>query len=106
MKRVSPEKLQRELKAKMLDGEHTMTELYSIYTSMMSIDFDMRYQIMEKKTFNNRLTEWSNVEGSWLVKKGVGKNALYHKWVCHRSHMTRKQFKLSAMRLYERYKPW
>ena len=91
MKRVSPEKLQRELKAKMLDGEYTIDELYRIYDSMMRIDFDLQYQTMTPKTFSNKLTEWSNAAGSWLIKKGVGKSALYHKRCCKRLKISRQE---------------
>ena len=106
MKRVSPEKLQRELKAIMRDGQYRVDEMYSLYLNMMRLDFDLQYQIMTPKTFSNKLTEWSNVEGSWLIKKGIGKGALYHKRCCQRSDITRQEWRQRANRLYERIKPW
>jgi len=98
MKKMSQEKLQRELQAKMLGGEYTVEELYTIYLGIMGIDFNLSHKAVEEKTFRNKLTEWSNTEGSWLVKKGMGKSATYHKWVCHRSDMSRSQILMTVRR--------
>jgi hypothetical protein len=106
MKRVCHKKLQRELQAAMLDGKYTIVELYAIYTRIMTISFDRQYKIMTLKTFSNKFTEWSNAEGSWVIKEGGGKTALYHKWQCHCSHLTRDQLRLSAKRLYEGATSW
>ena len=107
MKKMTAEKLQRELQASMLDGEYTIAELYTIYTLMMGMDFNLQFKAMEEKTFRNKLTEWSNADGSWLIKKGKGKSALYHKWVCHRFPlMTRKQLGLKAKKILERLTSW
>ena len=108
MESLSAAKFQRELRAKMLyDKEYSIDELYVIYKSMVSLDFNLQYKIVSEKTFSNKLTEWSNVDNSWLIKKGKGKNAMYHKWICHRyPKLTRKQIHEKASELYARYKPW
>lgn len=99
-------KLQTELMAAMGDGIYSITGFYALYVRVMSQSFDMKYPIITLKTFKNKVTAWSGAEGSWLIKKGIGKRALYHVWVCHRSHMTRKQLQQSAKRIWEGLATW
>ena len=104
-KHPDDKKLQDEIRAKMLYGEHyTVKELYVIYNQVISLDFELKYRAISKKSFGDKLRGWSSGEGSWLV--GNGKSAVYHKWQCHCSHLTRDQLRLSAKRLYEGAVSW
>jgi len=100
-------KLQTELMAAMGDGVYSITGFYALYLRVMSQSFDMKYPIITLKTFKNKVTMWSGAEGSWLIKSGRGKKALYHKWVCHRfPKLTRKEIGIRAKKFYERLTSW
>ena len=99
MDKLSPMKLQKELMENMHDGEYTVDEIYSLYLHIMKLQFDANRKPVSRGQFRDNLTRWSNVEGSWIVKKGTGKSVRYHKWVCHRSCMTRKQLGLTVRRM-------
>ena len=99
-------KLQTELMAAMGDEKYNFDDFYKLYVRVMSQSFDLKYPIITAKTFGNKVITWSNTEGSWLIRRGIGKKAIYHKWVCHRSHMTRRQLQLSAKRIWEGLASW
>ena len=106
MAKLSPMKLQKELMENMHDGEYTIDELYGLYQHIMKLQFDLNREPASRGQFRDNLTRWSNVEGSWLVKKGKGKSVRYHKWICHRSCMTRKQLIMTVRRMAQRVLPW
>ena len=100
-------KLQFELGAAMGDGRYSFDDFYKIYVRVMSQSFDMKYPIITEKTFSNKIIAWSNTEGSFLIREGRGKNAIYHKWVCHRyPTITRKQIGINAKKILERLTSW
>ena len=100
-------KLQTELQAAMGDGFYRINEFYALYVRVMSQSFDMKYPIITLKTFKNKVSAWSSAEGSWLIKNGLGKKALYHVWVCHRyPKLTRKQIGSTAKKILEGLATW
>jgi len=106
-KHPDDKKLQDEIRAKMLYGEnYSVKQLYDIYLRVISLDFELKYKAVSRKSFGDKLRGWSSGEGSWLVGKGSGKGVTYHKWICHQSHMTRKQLIMTVRRMLERLKPW
>ena len=101
MAKLSDEKLQREIEAAMSEEEYSIDDFYKVYTRVLSLSMDMRFDIVNRNYFRDMLKRWSNEDDSWLIKKGSGKKIRYHKWICHRSHMTRKQIHQTVDRMRE-----
>jgi hypothetical protein len=104
MDTLSHDLLEQFLQGNMKSGDYTLHDVYICYLEIMNRGKLVLLFQMEKKSLEKRLIEICNREGSWLVRKGTGQNAKYHKWVCHKSHMTRKQLIMSVRRVAERVK--
>jgi hypothetical protein len=52
--------------------------MYCLYKSIILRDESEDFPGC-RKTFVNKINEWSNVNGSWLIKEGEGKNAYFMK---------------------------
>lgn len=59
--------------------EYSFPLMEVIYNDIMNLERFIEYKKVSRKTLHNQLSEWANVEGGWLGKKGKGKDARFYK---------------------------
>lgn len=81
---------QQTIRSNMTYKEYSLSELWMDYQKVMARDIMITdFVPMKYKWFRQRLGRWSRVDGSWLIKKGHGKEAVYYKRCCHRHNKSR-----------------
>ena len=63
------------------DEEYSYEKMLAKYTEVTELSefIEIGYKPMSYKALRNLLCEWSNVDGGWLAKKGMGKMARFYK---------------------------
>ena len=61
------------------DVEYSFEKMEGIYNDIMDMGLFAECKKASRKTLHNQLSEWANVEGGWLGKKGKGKGARFYK---------------------------
>ena len=83
-------------------GQHyTQSSMLLLYNEVMNRAPYTVYRKLSAKTVTNLLSAWSSVDGSWLVKSGYGREAIFYKrepkfigvvgWMCQFAKRLRDQ---------------
>ena len=81
MAKLLPAKeVQQFLKCHMTYDDYSFHQIFMIYKSVMNRNGFLKYRTMSADSLRKRLNEWSDVDGSWLGKKGDKGNTMYFKY--------------------------
>ena len=72
--------LSYQIRKKMFhDQKYSHDCMYSLYLQVMEIDEFREEPKMIKGSLERKLRGWISLDGSWLIKEGLGKDAVYFK---------------------------
>lgn len=98
MKTDMPHKLLEQVMRDNIDRDipYTIDIFYLRYKQLLKREkYQQKYRVMGRSSFKKRLGEWSQ-PGMFLIKKGRGEKAIYHKRVVHRSNISAADLKKRA----------
>ncbi len=106
-KLIPSKELQGFIRDNMFDVEYGANDMWMLYERIMRRDkiVDV-YAIMSQPSFTKRINEWSSVEGGWLIKKGIGEEALFYRRRFHRCNLSRPELRRRVMARYRRLRGW
>lgn len=104
---LSSRDLQRCLRDNMTSDEYTHNEMYRLYSEIMRRDGMIEiYSTMSQGSFDKRITEWSGVYQGWIIKKGIGRDAIYYKRYIHRCGLSKQALRDRVNKLLRSIVPW
>ncbi len=77
MRKLASKDLQLFLKSNMGYREYSLAQLYTMYKELLNRDLFLVYELMQRDSFRRKLKYIADVEGSWLVIEGRGRDSIY-----------------------------
>lgn len=85
-KQLPVKDVQQFLQNNMTYGDYNFHQIFMIYKEVMNRNGFLEYKPMGAVSLRKRLQEWSDVDGSWLGKKGVRGDTIYFKYEPAKHH--------------------
>jgi len=76
---LSSSDLQYMLRSNMGFAEYSFCEFYQLYLEILNRDRLINIEPLSKIKFRRKLQWYTSVDGSWLIKRGAGKKAVYYR---------------------------
>ena len=77
---MEPTALSYQIRKLMPYGQKfTHDGMFSLYLQVMNLDEFCGLKKMKRKSFERTLRAWISLDGSWLIKDGIGEKAVYFK---------------------------
>jgi len=85
-KQLPVKEVQQFLQCNMTYDNYSFHQIFMIYRSVMNRNGFLEYKPMSADSLRRRLQEWSDVDGSWLGKKGARGSTTYFKYEPPKRH--------------------